>query len=151
VLCLGIATTLPLFAQPFTGTNAPNTGSDYAFAVGAGVTNLSLVVSNNAGAYSYLLLKRGGTPTASAFDFIARLNGATNQISLENPEFAATNYGVRLFTPAASAQHGFNVVLHTNHSAIRSATFPAIKPVTFSTTGSLTNSGVGAWHYFQVD
>jgi hypothetical protein len=151
IIYLGCATAFPLMAQTFSGTNAPNSGSNFSFPVGAGATNLSLVISNNATSFSHLLLKRGGVPTSSDFDFIARLDGATNQISLENPEFTTTNFGLRVFTPANSAQHIFNVTLITNNSAIRSATFPAIKPVLFSTTGSLTNSGGGAWNYFQID
>jgi len=41
----------------------------HTFTVGAGATNLSLVVSNKRTAYSYLLLKKGGTPTDTVFDF----------------------------------------------------------------------------------
>jgi len=67
-------------AQTFVGTNAPGQGSNYTFTVGTGATNLSLVVSNSAAAYSYLLLKNGGTPTDTVFDFAARLsNGMTNE------------------------------------------------------------------------
>src|ERR1039457_2540992 len=42
-------------AQTFVGTNAPGQGSNFTFTAGVGATNLSLVVSNNATAYSYLL------------------------------------------------------------------------------------------------
>src|SRR5678815_3571893 len=50
----------PAAAQTFSGTNAPNTGTNFSFTVGAGATNLSLVISNSATAYSHLYLKRGG-------------------------------------------------------------------------------------------
>jgi hypothetical protein len=142
---------VPVFAQPFLGTNAPGTGSNYTFTVGAGATNLSLVVSNNSTAYSYLLLKKGGTPTDTVFDFAARLNGQTNEINLESPEYTGTNYGLRVSTPATSTAQAFRVVLTTNRTDLRSAGYPVIKPLVFSTTGVLTNSGPGAWDYYQVD
>src|SRR5215510_13043224 len=97
-------------AQTFSGTNAPNTGTNFSFSAGAGATNLSLVISNGATAYSHLYLKRGGPAATNDFDFVARLNGQTNQINLELPEFAVNNYGLRVVTPATSLQHVFNVV-----------------------------------------
>src|SRR5215469_11713791 len=138
---LAIGATFPAFAQPFIGTNSPGTGSNFTFTVGAGATNLSLVVSNNATAYSYLLLKKGGTPTDTVFDFAARLTGQTNEINLESPEYTATTYGLRVSTPATSTAQSFHVVLTTNRTDLRSAAYPVIKPLVFSTTGSLTNSG----------
>jgi hypothetical protein len=141
----------PVLAQTFVGTNAPGTGSNFTFTVGASATNLSLVISNSAAAYSYLLLRNGGTPTDTVFDFAARLNGQTNEINLESPEFAPGTYGLRVSTPAASATDPFQVVLTTNRTDLRSAAYPVLKPLVFSTTGSLTNPGPGAWHYFQVD
>src|ERR1700722_16652995 len=89
-------------AQNFIGTNNAGAGTNFNFTVGAGATNLSLVVSNSSTAYSYLLLKNGGTPTDTSFDFAARLNGATNEINLESPEFAAGTYGLRVSTPGSS-------------------------------------------------
>src|SRR5215468_8456373 len=145
-----MALTFTAGAQTFSGTNAPNTGTNFSFAVGAGATNLSLVISNSATVYSHLYLKRGGPAATNDFDFVARLNGQTNQINLESPEFMATSYGLRVVTPATSAQHPFNVVLTTNSPIIRFP-LPALKPVLFSTTGSLVNAGSGAWNYFQVD
>ena len=138
-------------AQPFAGTNAPGTGSNYTFTVGAGATNLSLVISNNATAYSYLLLKKGGTPTDTSFDYAARLNGATNEINLESPEYTAATYGLRVSTPGTSTTHPFQVNLTTNRTDLRSAAYPVLKPLVFSTTGTITNTGPGAWNYFQVD
>jgi hypothetical protein len=138
-------------AQTLVGTNAPGQGSNFTFTVGAGATNLSLVLSNNATAYSYLLLKKGGTPTDTVFDFAARLNGQTNEVNLEAPEYAAATYGLRVSTPATSATQSFQVVLTTNRTNLRSAGYPVLKPLVFSTTGNLTNTGSGAWHYFQVD
>src|SRR5204863_1656467 len=120
------------------------------FSVGAGATNLSLVISNSATAYSHLYLKRGGPAATNNFDFVARINGQTNQINLEVPEFMVANYGLRVVTPATSLQHAFNVVVTTNAPGFRNP-LPSLKPVLFSTTGSLVNAGSGAWQYFQVD
>src|SRR5262245_2142247 len=145
-----IAITFSTGAQTFSGTNAPNTGTNFSFTVGAGATNLSLVISNSATVYSHLYLKRGGPAATNDFDFVARLNGQSNQINLELPEYVATSYGLRVVTPGTSAQHIFNVVLTTNSPSIRFP-LPALKPVLFSTTGSLVNGGSGAWNYFQVD
>ncbi|MGH7972285.1 MAG: hypothetical protein ACREIC_26535, partial [Limisphaerales bacterium] len=150
-VCLACLATAPLHSQTFLGTNAPGTGTDFTFTIGAGATNLSLVISNSAVAYSYLLLKNGGTPTDTVFDFASRLNGQTNEINLEAPEFAQATYGLRVSTSAASAQQAFQVVLTTNRTNLRSAAYPVLKPLVFSTTGTLTNSGAGAWQYFQVD
>src|SRR6185436_1174035 len=103
-----VTITFPSPAQTFSGTNAPNTSTSFSFTVGVGATNFSLVVPNSATAYSHLYLKRGGPAATNDFDFVARLNGQTNQINLELPEFIATSYGLRVFTPAASVQHAFN-------------------------------------------
>jgi hypothetical protein len=150
-LSLTLAAAATAAGQTFVGTNAPGAGTNYTFTTGAGATNLSLVVSNSATVYSYLLLKFGGTPTDTVFDFAARLDGQTNEINLEVPEYAAGSYGLRVSTPAGSATHAFSVVLTTNRTDLRSAAYPVLKPLAFSVTSSLTNSGAGAWHYFQVD
>ena len=141
-----------LYAQSFTGTNVPGAGSNFTFTVGASATNLSLVVSNNLSAYSYLLLAKGRPPTDVDFDFVSRLVGATNRINLQSPEFVATNYGLRVLTPAASASHGFAVTLTTNRTDLRTAPYPVLKPIAFTTTGTVTNApGAEGWNYFQVD
>lgn len=143
---------LRLAAQSFVGTNAPGGATNFNFNVSVGATNLSLVVSNSANTYSYLLVKRGGTPTDTDFDFVSRVNGRTNHINLQLPEFAApTNYGLRVLTPGASTAHSFNVALTTNRTDLRSAAYPVLKPLAFSATGTLTNGGGGHWNYFQVD
>jgi len=138
-------------AQTFVGTNAPGQGTNYTFTIVAGTTNLSLAVSNSAATFSYLLLSAGGVPTDTSFNFVSRLNGLTNQINLELPECVTGGYGLRVSTPASSATDGFAVLLTTNRPDMRSAAYPVSKPLEFSTTGSLTNSGAGAWNYFQVD
>ncbi|MDB6111575.1 MAG: hypothetical protein JWR69_3325 [Pedosphaera sp.] len=148
---LAAAASSPIFGQTFSGTNAPNQGTNFTFNIPSGATNLSLLVSNSASAYSYLLLKKGAAPTDTDFDFIARVNGQTNKINLELPEFALTNYGLRVRTPATSVTHAFNAILTTNRTDLRSAGYPVLKPLAFSTTGTLTNGGGGSWHYFQVD
>ena len=85
-----------LTAQTFVGTNAPGQATNFSFTLGASATNLSLIISNAPATYSYLRLAKGRTPTDTDFDFIARLNGTTNKINLESPEFIATNYGLRV-------------------------------------------------------
>src|SRR5580765_4576427 len=116
-------------AQTFIGTNSPGQGTNYTFSTTAAATNLSLVISNSAGAYSYLMLKKGGTPTDTDFDFVARVSGQTNEINLELPEFAVTNYGLRVSTPGSSATHNFRVLYTTNRTDMRSAPYPVLKPV----------------------
>src|SRR6185295_12950444 len=49
-----------------------------------------------------------------------------------------------------SSDLAFNVSVATNVGTLRSS-LPVLKPVVFSTTGSLVNAGGGAWSYFQVD
>lgn len=134
--------------QTFVGTNTPNTGTSFSLALPAGTTNLSIVVSNSAAAYSHLYVKRGGAASPAAFDFSARLNGASNQIHLELPELSApTNYTAHVFTPGSSAAHAFHLAVTNNRAGLRTQ-FPVTKPAVFTTTGGVTN---GAWHYFQVD
>ncbi|MBP9900280.1 MAG: hypothetical protein KBH45_02385, partial [Verrucomicrobia bacterium] len=141
-----------LTAQTFVGTNAPGQATNFSFTLGASATNLSLIISNAPATYSYLRLAKGRTPTDTDFDFIARLNGTTNKINLESPEFIATNYGLRVSTPAGSTTHAFTTLLTTNHTDLRTAPYPVLKPLAFTTTGILTNgAGLGAFHYFQVD
>ena len=147
--CLFVQT-LP--AQNFRGTNAPGGATNFTITIPAGATNLSLVVSNSGVAYSHLLLKKNGTPTDTDFDFISRLNGRTNQVNLQLPEFSTGSFGLRVRTPSTSATQTFNVVLTTNRTDLRSGGYPALKPHVFTTTGTLTNNLVnGTWHYFQVD
>jgi hypothetical protein len=153
ILLLGavLFTALNASAQlSFPGTNAPGQGTNYSFTVSSVATNLSLVISNSSTTYSYLLVKAGGTPTLSNFDFAAELNGQTNEINLESPEFVPGNYGLLVSTPATSTTQGFKVLLTTNQAGLRSAAYPVSKPLVFSTTGFITNSGAGSWNYFQV-
>ena len=139
-------------AQSFIGTNAPGGATNYSLTIPITATNVSLVISNNATAYSHLLLKRNGTPTDTDFDFISRLNGRTNQINLELPEFQTGNYGLRVRTSSGSLTHTFNVAMTTDRQDLRSGGYPVLKPHVFTTTGTLpTNVLSGTWHYFQVD
>src|SRR5262249_48497537 len=134
-LSVTAVTISPASAQSFAGTNAPGSGSNYTFTVGAGATNLPLGISNTATAYSYLLRKKGSVPTDTVFDFAARLNGVTNEINLESPEYSASDYGLRVSTPGTSSTHPFQVLLTTNRTDLRSAAYPVLKPLVFSTTG----------------
>jgi len=139
----------PLTAQPFAGTNQPGAGSSYGFTVSAGVTNLSLVISNTASVFSHLYLKLGTGASASNYDYAARLNTATNSLNLELPELvAATNYSLWVQTPTNSAAHAFAVTLTTNRPDARLATMPVTKRIEFSVTGVLA---AGQTHYFRFD
>src|SRR5688572_8970258 len=139
-------------AQPFVGTNAPGGATNYSLAVPVAATNVSFVISNNATAYSHLLLKRNGTPTDTDFTFISRLNARSNHINLELPEFQTGNYGLRVRTPSGSLTQAFNVVMTTDRQDLRSVAYPVLKPHVFTTTGTLTNNLInGTWNYFQVD
>ena len=134
----------------FIGTNSPGQETNFSFSISSAATNFSLVLSNNATAYSFLLLKAGGTPTDSNFDYASELVGQTNQINLEIPECVPGTYGLLVSTPAGSGRQAFNFELNTNVAGLRSAASPVSKPLVFTTTGTLTNTGSGAWQYFQV-
>jgi len=128
----------------------PRQGVNYTFTVGAGATNLSLVVSNNASAYSYLLLKNGGTPTDTVFDYAARLNGVTNEINLENSRIRRRD----LWTARLDTRN-FNCpplpgALDYNRADLRSSAYPVLKRWS-SPPPDPDNTGPGAWQYFQVD
>jgi hypothetical protein len=143
---------LNLFGQTFVGTNSPGQGTNFTFTLGASATNLSLVVSNTGSAYSCLLLKKGGVPASDTdFDFISRLDGRTNRIDIEPPQFTPTNYGLRVLTPSGSAAHSFHVALSTNRTDLRSGAYPLLKPVVFSSSTVLSKNPSGSWHYYQVD
>ena len=138
--------------QGFAGSNAPNSGSDFQFTIPPGVANFSVVVTNGSTtAYSWLLMTTNGVPTNADYTYGSRVTWTSsaprNQISLEAPECVAGTHGLRVYTPS-SGTHNFGVVLYTNRVDLRSATYPATKPVAFTTTGTLSS---GQWHYFQVD
>jgi hypothetical protein len=135
------------------GTNAPGTGADFTFTTPGTNAGLSVLFGAQPSTnYSYLYLKQNGTPTETDFDFVSRSDVFTNRICLESPEFdaAVTNYGLRVFTPATSGTHAFMVAISMKGTD-RAVTRPAWKPVSFATTGILTNLASGSWHFFQVD
>jgi Flp pilus assembly protein TadG len=136
-------------AQTFPGTNQPGAGSSFQFTVAAGATNLSLVVTNSATAFSYLYLKRGGVASLSNCDFVARLNQLNNSLNLEPPELVAgASYGLWVYTPTNSVADAFAVSLSTNRADARLASLPILKPLAFLATGTVAAGGV---QYFQVD
>lgn len=136
-------------AQVFVGTNQPGTGSGFTFYVPAGVTNLSLVVSNTSSVFSHLYLKREAIASTFNHDFAARLNAVNNSLNLELPELASeANYSLWVQTPTNSMEHAFSVTLSTNRPDARLVTMPITKAVEFSTTGTLTNN---VTHYFRID
>ena len=69
-------------AVTFTGTNQPCNAADFALNVGPGSTNLAVSINGLPSAYSYLLLKAGGTPSETNYDFRAVQNMVSNAINL---------------------------------------------------------------------
>jgi hypothetical protein len=137
-----------LQAATYSGSNPPGGSQDFAFTPAAGAASVSLTVAGTPTAYSHLLLKRGSAPSATDYDFAARLNGQGNALHLELPELEATNYVVRVLTPAASTTHAFTLTVDENQPGLRTAAKPVAKRLT-STTGGLL--APGEWHYFQVE
>ncbi len=152
LLLATILTTLGLTgshaAQIFVGTNAPGGTTNFTFAINASGTNLALQIAGDAVSFSHLALRAGLAPTATDYDFIAQLNGTANAINLQLPELKVTNYFVQVRTPAGSAAHEFTLTLDTNRAGFRSETYPVLKKLPFTATGTLTP---GTWHYFQMD
>src|SRR4030095_5246470 len=94
--------TSSVFAQVFTGTNAPGAGQNFSFSVGPGVTNLALTVPGSAAGYSSIYLRKGSAPDRVVYDFSSQLLARTNGIYLEQPELTQGTYWVRVETPATS-------------------------------------------------
>ena len=139
-------------AVSFKGTNAPGTSSTFTFTIDSAATNLSLVVSNDSTAYSYLFLTNGSVaPTTNEFGFASTLLGATNQINLEASDITNGEYSLLVYTPSTSTAQAFTVTLTTNRTDLRTTNYPVSEPMVFSVNGKLTNSGSGDWQYFQVN
>jgi len=132
----------------FTGVSTPGSVRDINLTVGAGATNFSMSISGTAAQFSHLLLKAGGPPTATVFDFIAAADGQVNAIRLERPDVKTTNYVLRVQTPTNSQTHSYTVTVTPNEAGLRTASKPATKALVSSAQGSLTPS---SWHYFRVD
>src|SRR5688572_24481750 len=96
--------------QSRVGTNAPGTATNYTFNIVPGVTNFSLVVSGSVSTFSHLLVRRGVAATDVDYDFSSTWNGTTNSIYLESPQVSATNFHIRVRTPANSLTHSFTVL-----------------------------------------
>ena len=133
----------------FVGNNQPGAGSSFTFTLGSGATNLALVVTNSATAFSHLYLKRGGVASLTNYDFVSRLDRTTNSINLEPPELVAgSDYGLWVYTPTNSLAQAFTVALTTNRADARLASMPILKPLAFSATGTVLAGGA---QYFQID
>src|SRR2546426_1450498 len=139
---------LNLSAQTFSGTNAPGTFHDFPLSLGAGATNLAVTVTGSPTAFSHLVLKAGGAPSDISYDFIALANGEANSINLEAPEFAVTNYVLRMRTPTNSLTHSFTVTVLTNVTDMRTAGRAATKSLVTTNQGALN---AGGWHYFRIE
>ena len=139
---------LSLLSQTFTGTNAPNVGTNFAVSVSAAATNLSFTVAGTALAYSYLLVRKGSAPTDTTYDFSSQVNGQTNAIHLEQPEASPGIYFVRVRTPAGSQTHAFTLLVESNRTDLRTAERPVTKALSSQGTGLATS---GSRHYFRVE
>src|SRR6185369_12735146 len=139
---------LNAMAQTFTGVNAPGGFQDFPLTIGPGATNLAITLPGTTNSFSHLLLKRGVAPSDTSYDFIALANGQTNAINLETPEFAVTNYVLRVRTPTNSLAHNFTVTVATNVLDLRAATRPATKPMVALIDSLITSN---SWQYFRVD
>src|SRR5688572_26457585 len=143
VFCLALLAGSALGQPSLVGTNAPGSASNYVFTIPAGITNFSMVVSGGVSAYSHLLVRRGQVATDTDYDFSSRWNGTNNSIYLEAPQVFATDFHIRVRTPASSATHSYTVVLQTNTSGFKSATKPTMRPIhtTALTIHWITNGG----------
>ena len=137
-----------LSAQTFSGSNPPDTFQDFAFTIGSSSSNLSIVVPGSTNNFSHLLLKKGAAPSVDNYDFIAVGNGQTNFINLQAPEFSATNYVLRVYTPTNSLAHDFTVTINTNLNDFRGFNRPATKALETQVTGTITSN---SWQYFRID
>jgi hypothetical protein len=135
-------------AQTFSGNNAPGAFQDFTITIGAAASNVCVTVPGSATPFSHLLLKRGGAPSYTDFDFIALQDGRTNAINLERPALQTASYTLRVSTPTNSTAHSFTVTVLTNQTDLRSAARPLTQPFASTNQGSLA---VGAWHYFRTD
>ena len=133
------------------GTNFPGTVSVFTVSLPSGTTNVAVVVTNTPIAWSHLFLDRLDVSQQTVATFRSAQDRASNQIHLEIPEFQPGTYQIRVFTPLESATHAFFVTIMTNVPDLRSDARPAVKPMGFTTTGTLTLASGARWHYFQVD
>ncbi|MBC8097544.1 MAG: PPC domain-containing protein, partial [Akkermansiaceae bacterium] len=143
-----VAGLFSLTAQVFTGTNAPNTGTNFTLTITAGTTNLSLVLPGSAPTASYLFLRKNSAPTESSYDFSSQTMGQTNALYLEQPEISPGTYYVRVSTPAGSGSHTFSLTVQTNRTDLRTVDRPVTKPLGSLVSGVAT---AGANQYFRME
>src|SRR5436190_20193949 len=134
-------------AQTFTGTNSAGTATDFSIQVSAGTTNIALTVGGSATAFSHILLKSGVPASDSSYDFISQLDGQGNTLNIEVPELLATNYYIRVRTPANSATHSFTLLVESNRTDVRTVR-AASKPLASINTGTVL---AGTWNYYRVE
>ena len=140
--CAGLA------SQLFTGTNAPGGSTNFTFTIGAGATNLALVLPGTGSAYSYVFVRKGAPATESSYDFSSQVSGDTNALYLEQPEVAPGTYYVHVSTPVESGLHNFSLNADTNQPYLRTAARPVTKPLNGLAAG-LALRGVN--EYFRVE
>jgi large repetitive protein len=136
--------------QSLVGTNTPGTARNHTFNVVAGVTNFSLILTGTPlSAFSHLLVRKGVAATDVDYDFASQWDGTNNTIFLETPQVSATNFHIRVRTPANSATHNYTVVLRTNTGGFKNTNRPVMKPLTSGNVNAwITNGGR---HYYRFE
>ena len=148
LVCTHFVASLSLWAQTFTGINAPNVATNFAVSISAATTNLSFTLGGTASAYSYLMIRKGSLPTDTSYDFSSQVNGQTNALHLEQPEVSPGTYYIRVKTPAGSLTHAFTLLVESNRNDLRTAERPVTKALSSQGTGVATN---GSRQYFRVE
>jgi len=132
----------------FSGANDPGGSTVFTFDVPANTSGISVRVDNDPAAFSQLLLKRGGTPDSTDYDYATRAYPSETALNLEGADLTPGVYGVRVATPADSARHSFTLDVELNPAGLRGEALPAAKPRQSHTQGELAP---GARHYFRVE
>jgi len=132
----------------FTGANDPGGSSVFTFDLPANTSGLSLRVNNDPDSFSQILLKRGGAPDLTDYDYATWAYPSETTLNLEGADLAPGVYSVRVATPAGSGRHAFSLNVELNPGGLREAALPSTKPRQSRVQGTLVP---GAWHYFRVE
>lgn len=145
--CLAFAWVTTLCAQTFIGTNAPGGVADFTVQIGAGSTNLAITLTGDSSAYSLLLLRKGVTPTETAYDYASVDANRPNALFLENPELSSGTWHIRVKTPSTSQAHSYLLIIQTNRTDLRGPTTPVSKPLNTQFKSLIQG---GSNHFFRV-
>jgi hypothetical protein len=136
-----------LCAQTYVGTNAPGGVADFTVQIGAGSTNLAITLTGDNSGYSLLLLRKGVTPTETAYDYASLEANRPNALFLENPELSSGTWHIRIKTPATSPAHRYSLLVQTNRSDLRGPNTPVTKPLNTQFTSTIAG---GSNQFFRV-